>query len=419
MLVISGCSSSSEDSEDNVDAFSTEINSLKIGDTITFGEYEQDNNRSNGKEPIEWIVLDKQDGRALVISKYGLEEMRNNSSDKAVTWEKSAVRDWLNYHFFDDAFTEEEQEYIAKTTVKADSNPDYYYTEQGYDTEDRVFLLSIQEAKRYFSSASDRRAPVTQYVLSEDAGVTSGYCYWWLRTMGSNAVSAALVWYDGRIVTDGDFVYDDTYVVRPALWLQPIGTAGTEQNNNQEYSVACSNTSISETGNDNWVIESDDFKVTIRNFWGDSGTVYKNNENSGIVIQMDKYNAEDSMVFVRCETDPIRFLSDYILWYKDHAEEKRELTIEETKTIKVNGMSVVYFTAVQAFKEGYENYNGEVVEEPFWARSIYGAVPIDDDKILIIFLGCGWESDNELDYYVDEESLRNAFEHIDITKYDN
>lgn len=37
---------------------------------ITFGAYEQDNDLTNGKEPIEWIVLDvdKKTNRALVIS---------------------------------------------------------------------------------------------------------------------------------------------------------------------------------------------------------------------------------------------------------------------------------------------------------------------------------------------------------------
>ena len=31
-----------------------------VGDTIVFGKYEQDNNVSNGKEAVEWIVLTKE-----------------------------------------------------------------------------------------------------------------------------------------------------------------------------------------------------------------------------------------------------------------------------------------------------------------------------------------------------------------------
>lgn len=32
-----------------------------VGDHIFFGKYEQDVNRENGPEPLEWRVLDKQD----------------------------------------------------------------------------------------------------------------------------------------------------------------------------------------------------------------------------------------------------------------------------------------------------------------------------------------------------------------------
>ena len=35
------------------------IKNIKVGDTYTFGAYEQDHSTSNGKEAIEWTVLDK------------------------------------------------------------------------------------------------------------------------------------------------------------------------------------------------------------------------------------------------------------------------------------------------------------------------------------------------------------------------
>ena len=41
--------------------------SVNIGEYVTFGHYEQDNNLENGKEPIEWKVLDKKDGRVLLL----------------------------------------------------------------------------------------------------------------------------------------------------------------------------------------------------------------------------------------------------------------------------------------------------------------------------------------------------------------
>ena len=34
-------------------------NTVKTGDEILFGSYEQDNNIQKGKEPITWVVVDK------------------------------------------------------------------------------------------------------------------------------------------------------------------------------------------------------------------------------------------------------------------------------------------------------------------------------------------------------------------------
>ena len=31
--------------------------SVRVGSTVIFGSYEQDNNTSNGAEPIEWLVM--------------------------------------------------------------------------------------------------------------------------------------------------------------------------------------------------------------------------------------------------------------------------------------------------------------------------------------------------------------------------
>lgn len=42
---------------------------LAVHDTILFGTYEQDNDASNGREKIQWLVLEIEDNRALLISK--------------------------------------------------------------------------------------------------------------------------------------------------------------------------------------------------------------------------------------------------------------------------------------------------------------------------------------------------------------
>jgi len=52
---------------------------LRVGSHLTFGSYEQDNLTYTNEEAIEWIVLDIQDGRALVVSRYVLEVLPYHS----------------------------------------------------------------------------------------------------------------------------------------------------------------------------------------------------------------------------------------------------------------------------------------------------------------------------------------------------
>jgi hypothetical protein len=86
-------------------------------DTVSFGHWEQDNNPDNGPEPIEWIVLDKIDGRLLLISSSCLAGMAYHMEPfTPVTWETCSLREWLNSIFLSSAFTEEEQAWIKTRT---------------------------------------------------------------------------------------------------------------------------------------------------------------------------------------------------------------------------------------------------------------------------------------------------------------
>lgn len=201
------------------------------GSTINFGTYEQDNNLSNGKEDIEWEVLDIQDGKALVISKYGLDCQKYNSKFEEVTWETCSIRSWLNKIFYNNAFSSDEQSMIDESTVTADANPDFN-TDPGNETIDKLFLLSATEAKKYFNSDSKRVCTPTAYV-AESYTETNAY-YWWLRTPGKDGSYAAYVDDSGKIISYGievAYVYRIglgvlTYneinfkkIVRPAMWI--------------------------------------------------------------------------------------------------------------------------------------------------------------------------------------------------------
>ncbi len=193
----------------------------KAGDYVSFGAYEQDNNTSNGKEDVEWLVLEVKDGKALVISKYALDCQQYNTSDTNVTWETCTLRKWLNNDFINSAFTANEKAMIPTVTVSADKNPDYS-TNPGNATQDQVFLLSITEANKYFSSDSARQCKPTEYAVAGGACVnsTNGNCFWWLRSPSSRQDEAASVSYFGEVYKCGGHVfYSVDLAVRPALWI--------------------------------------------------------------------------------------------------------------------------------------------------------------------------------------------------------
>ena len=52
--------------------------SVSVNDILTFGRYEQDGIRGNGAEDIEWLVLDVQGNKALLLSRYALDSQPYN-----------------------------------------------------------------------------------------------------------------------------------------------------------------------------------------------------------------------------------------------------------------------------------------------------------------------------------------------------
>ena len=202
------------------------IKNIKVGDTYTFGAYEQDNSTSNGKEAIEWTVLDKDGMSLLLISKQALDCQQYNTSYTDVTWESCSLRKWMNGTFLNKAFNAEEQAQIQNTTVSADKNPEYN-TNPGNATTDKVFLLSINEVEKYFNSDEARKCAPTAYAKAQGAYTSDSYktasgaatCWWWLRSPGFDQGRAAGVSSDGSVYYIGLSVNCVTDAVRPALWI--------------------------------------------------------------------------------------------------------------------------------------------------------------------------------------------------------
>lgn len=167
------------------------------GDIITFGTYEQDGNLANSTEDIEWIVITRDGNKALVISKYCLEQMPFNSTLTSVTWKNSTIRTWLNSDFYNNAFSSEERSKIFNTA---------FYTD-GVETTDKVFLLDEEDAS--FLPLSILKAEATNYV-------STTHCYWFLRNTGSVS-NAAYVSYNGELGYYENV--DREWWIRPVMWI--------------------------------------------------------------------------------------------------------------------------------------------------------------------------------------------------------
>ncbi|MCL2079972.1 MAG: DUF6273 domain-containing protein [Oscillospiraceae bacterium] len=165
-----------------------------IGDVIPFGGY-------------NWRVLDVQGGKAFIISEDILERRPYHEPGGRITWENSTIRNYLNSEFLS-SFSQADQAKISETTVINNNNPTYD-TPGGNNTVDKVFLLSIYEAGRYFENDSARIA----YDSDGEA------VWWWLRSPGDYSYYAAFVNNVGYLNHNGGNVNNNIPGVRPALWL--------------------------------------------------------------------------------------------------------------------------------------------------------------------------------------------------------
>ncbi len=189
-----------------------------IGDVIYFGRYEQDDSAESGPEAIAWRVIDSEDGRGLFLAEKNLDCQPFNTSWTETAWDKSTLRKWLDSEFINAAFAAEQQQAIVLTELLTPGNDELGIAP--VQTSDRVFLLSSDEATKYFSGLTDRIAENTAYAVIQGAQSTpEGYGGWWLRSSGSSATRAAEIYSDGSIAAHGFYVDYEGIAVRPAIWV--------------------------------------------------------------------------------------------------------------------------------------------------------------------------------------------------------
>jgi len=220
----------------------------KAGDIIQFGGY-------------KWRILDVTDGKALIITEGIIERREYHERFENTTWANCDLRQYLNGEFYD-SFSEKDKVKIIQVTNQNPDNP-WYGTHGGPDTQDHIFLLSVDEAVKYFGDSGkltnrpigdDRYEWLNEYPLwyiddefndNRKAGFASGVenygndtGLWWLRTPGWNGdgggdsdfpwgnwplpYGTAFIDFAGGINVQGHITGDalaGVDGVRPALWL--------------------------------------------------------------------------------------------------------------------------------------------------------------------------------------------------------
>ena len=178
-----------------------------------------------GKSPMPWLVLDKKDKKALIISKYAFDCQPYNFRYEHTTWANCTLRKWLNTDFVESIFNKDEEQLISKVYI--DTNDILSLEKKDTAICDKVFLLSIDEAKKYFKTDEERKARVTAYA-SKRAMWTffDEYGHWWLRSPSVETIGATYVKsygpvlnYGGTIISNGYWADFEHFGVRPAIYL--------------------------------------------------------------------------------------------------------------------------------------------------------------------------------------------------------
>ena len=185
---------------------------MNKGDIINFGCY-------------DWRVLEVQNDKALLISDKIIERKAYHSEWGNITWAECALRSYLNDAFYN-SFGDDKSR-IAETRVTTGNNL-WFGTRGGNAANDRIFLLSIEEAVKYFGDSGQlkNKNPNSEFNIDDQYNAArvardkSGTAmWWWLRSPGCRKLSAAGVGFDGSVDVGGLSVGDSFGGVRPALWL--------------------------------------------------------------------------------------------------------------------------------------------------------------------------------------------------------
>ncbi|MBR4315295.1 MAG: hypothetical protein IKP66_10340 [Lachnospiraceae bacterium] len=201
-----------------------------------FGTYPQSDGSGMQKEPIKWKVLNINDNEAFLVSDKILDYYRYyDSASYSVEWEDSDARVWLNNELLNNI--------LSTSQIDDVVNKKIYISEQTATT-DRLFLLSVDEANKYFANDNSRIATDSNYAYSKNTGnadfdQTLYRGEWWLRTgvplLGQWLV--CMVRSDGRLIrgfnSNPHQISPEQFLgLRPAIYINFSNNSVFRRNNN-------------------------------------------------------------------------------------------------------------------------------------------------------------------------------------------
>jgi len=159
----------------------------------------------------KWRVLAIENDCALIITEDIIEKREYNTAYANITWPESSLRKYLNVDFLQ-KFSQAEQDRMVVTNVCTtafiSTPPPYGIDASGTEnTEDKIFLLTQQEADRYLGSDGVK------------ANFDGKPWWWWLRAPGEKYTRTQNVTLDGKISVDGNPGFYTSGGVRPVMWL--------------------------------------------------------------------------------------------------------------------------------------------------------------------------------------------------------
>jgi len=211
---------------------------IQIGTHITFGHWEQDNDLANGPDPVEWLVLDRQDQRVLVMTKdiivgptadnykhihgHDYDYWAHGGFDSygnalGASWEKSVARKGLNTTFLSGLVKPELRSAILTVDVAAEALPEAVSSSAGGSTRDQIFALSYSEVEKYLPDPASRTASLSETLLNNppyNRPPSGGWCLRHPVKVYKNKINAAYI-SDSGIYENGWTC--DLY--RPACWI--------------------------------------------------------------------------------------------------------------------------------------------------------------------------------------------------------